>query len=248
MDPDKESCNLSNTFLDRQKQLNQQLLKIERDLNKHNNHRDSNVPKLEDLCIVSRNRNKIKGYRGRQSIFKRPEGPAPKTNLRPIADYRRNPTKWTYYNLDNVSDISDESNREAAFAFLNDLKNRREAESRKQNKIKDKLKNQQAIMDVEMTGVNLEEDEMETEERFVVNDSGKGSISFKKPQKKKEPTEQAKPEFRGNKVIMPEYTFGTKKVQKKNLKKRINSEKIDKNKEMKLDHLRIDGEEEEEEE
>ncbi|OXU22386.1 hypothetical protein TSAR_005078 [Trichomalopsis sarcophagae] len=245
MDPDRGSCCLS--FIDRQKQLNQQLLKIERDLNKHNNHRDSNVPKLEDLCTISRNRNKIKGFRGRQSIFKRPEGPAPKTNLRPIADYRRNPTKWTYYNLDNVSDISDESNREAAFAFLNDLRERREAESRKQNKIKEKLKHQQAIMDVETNEVNSQEDdEMETEERFNVDDSGKGSISFKKPQKKAEPIEQAKPEFRGNKVVMPEYTFGTRKVQKKkNPTQRNKSEKIDKNKEMRLDHLQIEEEEEE---
>lgn len=246
MGPDKGPHSLSDTFQDRQKQLDQQLLKIERDLNKHNNHRDSKVPKLEDLCTITRNRNKIKGFRGRQSIFKRPEGPAPKTNLRPIADYRRNPTKWTYYNLDNVSEISDESNREAAFAFLNDLRERRQAESRKQNKIKEKLKNQQAIMDVDAAKDNSEDDEMDTEERFNADDTGKGSISFKKPQKKTEPTEQAKPEFRGNKVVMPEYTFGTKKVQKKkNPTHRNKSEKIDKSKEMKLDHLQIDEDEEE---
>jgi hypothetical protein len=243
----RESCICVNdNFLDRQKHLNEQLGLIEKSLNKHNNHKDSHVPRLEELSTKPHKKNKIRGFRGRQSLFKRPEGPAPRSNVRIIPDYRKNPTKWTCYSLDDVSDISNESNSATAFSFMNELKQRKQHELKKQLKIKEKLMIQSESMAVDLDSSTSEDNKMNIEDRLITDNENKISISFRKPQKQEETfKEDSKLEFRNNKIIMPEYLVGTKKTSKK--KKSENNrliKKVDKNKEMKLDHLQMYEDEE----
>ena len=250
MDPEKGSISIKDNFFDRQTRLAEQLLQIEKSLNKDVNHKGSKVPRLEDLSTDQSNRNKIKGFQGRQSIFKRPELPPPRHNIRTIAEHHRNPTKWTYYSLDDVPDMSNEMNSQTALAFLDDLKKRKRREAReaqKQNKIKDKLKVHIGAMEIDTTvDASMEYEDIGDEERFVVDDSNKSTIVFKKPHKQEEPFKPVPEiEFRDNKFIMPEYQVGTKKISKKNKTQKSKSQKIDKNKELKLDHLQQCEDEEE---
>lgn len=236
MSSEKGSTCIQDNFVDRQKQLDKQLCMIEKSLNKHNNHTGSRVPRLEDLSATSQSRNKIRGFRGRQSLFKRPEGPAPRSNILTIPDYRRNPKKWTCYSLDDVSEMSNESNSKAAFSFLDELKQRKRREPKTtDDRIRKKLRAHREIMDVD-AGTSQADDDMEMEERFIPDD--KTVISFKKPEKREESFKlDPKPEFRNNKIIMPEYEVGAKKIQKKKELQKRTSGRIDKRREMKLDHL-----------
>ncbi|XP_026465622.1 protein TSSC4-like [Ctenocephalides felis] len=75
-----------------------------------------------------------KKFRGKESIFKRPEAPKPKRlhpNNRP--DFLKNPHKWTKYSLENISstDMSESSNASAAFTFLKELEDRRDQNNMK---------------------------------------------------------------------------------------------------------------------
>ncbi|XP_014218828.1 protein TSSC4 [Copidosoma floridanum] len=221
---------LVENFIGRSKKLSAHLNAIEKTLNKHKNHTDSKVPRLEDLSSCSQFRSKIKGYRGKQSIFKRPEGPAPRTKISAIPDYRKNPEKWTCYNLDDVSEMSNESNSQAALAFLKELKQRKEKKVRKLRVIKGKH--------------DTMEIDIQTEDNNVEGDGSNAVISFRKPMKKKEPSNTSKPEFRSSKIVMPEYVVGLKKAPKKKNLPKAEAEKIDKSKEIKLDHLKFDDGEE----
>ncbi|XP_067004772.2 U5 small nuclear ribonucleoprotein TSSC4 [Anabrus simplex] len=75
-------------------------------------------------------RAETKQFRGKESIFKRPEAPPPRFNVRNIPDYRRNPQKWTKYSLGDVSqeDMSEKSNTAAALSFLRELEARKSVE------------------------------------------------------------------------------------------------------------------------
>ncbi|XP_011501037.1 PREDICTED: uncharacterized protein LOC105364724 [Ceratosolen solmsi marchali] len=230
---------INNNFVDRQKHLNEQLGIAEKSLNKHNNHKDSHVPRLEELSIKSHKKIKIKGFRGRQSLFKRPEGPAPRSKFRIIPDYRKNPTKWTCYSLDNVSDISNETNSETAFLFLNELRQRKQHELKKQYKFKEKLNVRSQNLTHDLDNNTPDNKSIEIEARSISDNEHKNTISFRKPQIKKESCkEDDKPEFRHNKIIMPEYLVGTKKISKKK-QTNIKLQKVLKNNEMRLDHLQM---------
>lgn len=224
MDTESECSSVKNTnFCDRRKNLINQLSELEKSMNKHKNHESSYVPKLEDLTIHSRNKNKLKGFRGRQSIFKRPDAPAPRTNLRTIPDYHLNPKKWTCYSLDDVKDMSNESNSQAAFSFLKELKNQKK-QNTKQN--------------LKLCAESMEVDEVQNTSKKS-EDISKSGISFSKPIRKELSIQlNSKPEFRNNKIIMPEYEVGIRKESKKKNNQRKNI-KIDKNKEMKLEHLQM---------
>ncbi|XP_019871554.2 protein TSSC4 [Aethina tumida] len=157
-------------------------------------------------------RRATKQFRGKESIFKKPQNPAPKNYINKIPDFKKNPHKWTKYSLDDVrdEDISDRSNTRAALSFLNDLKSRRSIEN---------ADNEQA--------------ESDRPAKVLFNSS-----RLEKPEK--QPDEE-KPSFRSSKLVMPEYVVGQKmKKDKKNAS--IKKTKI---KELKLDHLMDDDDDQE---
>ncbi|XP_037933648.1 uncharacterized protein LOC119668269 [Teleopsis dalmanni] len=151
-----------------------------------------------DLCyrdgktVSNLERNKtLKNLQGKESIFKRPEKPIGRClKPRKTPDYQINPHKWKKYSLADV-DISDNTNTSAAFAFLKQIDEHREAneltdqddttskkiEFKKSAKIRQKLKSieSQEVADVEID----------------------------------------KPKLKGSKVVMPEYVIGQKKEKRK---------------------------------
>lgn len=172
-----------------------------------------------------------KKFRGKESIFKRPEGPAPRANFRNIPDYHRNPHKWVKYSLDDVSseDMTERSNMQAAMSFLKELKARREKEEVDQCEEK---------MDIES--------ELQDSVEFKKRTSSQ--VKFRKPRAKDTAEDSknvidSKLVFKSSKIILPEYVVGqrpTKKISKQNRP----VVKVDRSKELRLDHLQEPDEEE----
>lgn len=69
----------------------------------------------------------LKSFRGKESIFKKPEVPLRRCLPRSkIPDFKRNPHKWMKYSLNDVKDedISEAGNKKAALTFLKELEDR----------------------------------------------------------------------------------------------------------------------------
>ncbi|XP_076171521.1 uncharacterized protein LOC143148751 [Ptiloglossa arizonensis] len=235
-------------FENRQKLLFDRLSDAEQECNKNKAITESTdldmtideSNKSKNLRIGQKRKIETKRFRGKESIFKRPEGPAPRAVNRNIPDYHRNPHKWMKYSLDDVSndDMTEQSNTRAALSFLKELKARRSLEQ------------------IEGAG-KMDVDEItstEHDQSKVVFKSKKikaiSDIEFKKPESDTEKTQNTpiiidhndKPVFRSSKVIMPEYVVGQK--QKKKSKKEKLLQKVDRLKQLKLDHLEELDEEE----
>ncbi|XP_018403445.1 PREDICTED: uncharacterized protein LOC108780291 isoform X2 [Cyphomyrmex costatus] len=178
-----------------------------------------------------RQKRETKRFSGKESIFKRPEGPAPRTNFRNIPDYHRNPHKWVKYSLDDVSseDMTERSNTQAAMSFLRELKARRK---------KKEIEEHGEEMDVETCESNS------TETRFKFKNTASSSqITFKKPRTREIMEESDdKPIFKSSKIILPEYVIGQKP--KRICKQNRPVIKVNRSKELKLDHLQEPDEEE----
>lgn len=121
------------SFSDRQRNLFDQLLKAE-DVNK-DKITTAETP-MEETDVGNNNcRNnkrkrpeKTKCFRGKESIFKRPEEPLSKClPVRRLPDFHKNPHKWTKYSLDDVKneDTSDRANTAAALSFLREMEQRK---------------------------------------------------------------------------------------------------------------------------
>lgn len=234
-------------FANRQKLLFDKLTDAEQECNRNkmdaestdvNVNNESNKPQI---ILPSGHKCKIetRRFRGRESIFKRPEGPAPRALNRNIPDFRRNPHKWRKYSLDDVSnnDMTEQSNTRAALSFLKELKARRlvhnvdESEGmnidepgsveQKSKKIGFKAKKLHTASNVEFRKPETEIDEMNDVQVIIEHND--------------------KPIFRSSKIIMPEYVVGQK--QKKKNKKEKSTIKVDRSKQLKLDHLNEPDEE-----
>lgn len=120
------------SFSDRQKNLFDQLLKAE-DVNK--DKITTTESPMEIISVVNNNSinkrkrpEKTKCFRGKESIFKRPEEPLSKClPVRRMPDFHKNPHKWTKYSLDDVKieDTSDRANTTAALSFLREMEQRK---------------------------------------------------------------------------------------------------------------------------
>lgn len=229
-------------FTNRQKRLFDSLSDAEQECNKKKMIVE---PVTEDMDVDERDKSEIlpragrvhrsetRRFRGKESIFKRPEGPALRAARRTIPDYHRNPHKWVKYSLDDVSneDMTEESNTRAALSFLKELKTRRSLDQ------DEKMKG----MDVDES-ISTERKDDKVTFKFKAAKTCSG-IRFKKPTNEMEETQNApviiehddKPVFRSSKIIMPEYIVGQK--QRKQNKKEKPVEKINRLKQMKLDHL-----------
>ncbi|KYQ57690.1 Protein TSSC4 [Trachymyrmex zeteki] len=226
-------------FANRQQALFDQLLIAENKCNKHDKPETDNTEMSERRKRPApsddrRQKRETKRFSGKESIFKRPEGPAPRTNFRNIPDYHRNPHKWVKYSLDDVSseDMTEHSNTQAAMSFLRELKARRK---------KEEIDECGEEMDIEICESNS------TETRFKFKKRASSSqITFKKPRTREimeniaEPDD--KPIFKSSKIILPEYVIGQKP--KKTCKQNRPVIKVDRSKELRLDHLQEPDEEE----
>lgn len=158
-----------------------------------------------------------KHFKGKVSIFKKPEIPPPRNYRQTIPDFRRNPHKWKRYSLCDVSedDMSDKSNTAAAMAFLNEIKSNKSGE----------------------------DEPMQCDEKIMFKQPVRpksGSLGSCVVQLSKEdsPGEDGTSYFRGSKLIMPEYVVGEKNKKIKSKKDDCNKEdKSTEMKEIKLNHL-----------
>jgi len=230
-------------FADRQKLLFDQLLIAESKCNKRDSS-DMNDTEMEMnehernlVCTDNpKQKRQTKRFRGKESIFNRPQGPAPRAKCKVIPDYHKNPHKWVKYSLDDVSneDMTDRSNTQAAMSFLKELKERKKKEEVKQHQ----------KMDVESC-----KEQQQTEFKYK-QDTSTSQIIFKKPQIT-ETTENSeviiesddRPIFKSSKIILPEYQVGLKP--KKICRRNQSVIKVDRSKELKLDHLQQLDEEDE---
>lgn len=220
-------------FANRQRLLFDQLSIAENKCNKHNESEAETVKRVEKRLIssdVRRQKKETKRFLGKESIFKRPEGPAPRANIRTIPDYHRNPHKWVRYSLEDVSpeDMTGRNNTQAAMSFLRELKARRKKE----------VGECEEEMDVEPCNSSAQDP---TEVWFKSKKSS-SQIKFRKLQKK-ETADIAelneKSIFKSSKTILPEYVIGPKRTPKQNRP----VVKVDRSKELRLDHLQEPDEE-----
>lgn len=234
-------------FANRQKLLFDKLSNAEQECNKNKSIIESTEMDIDvdehKKSLVPRHgqkrKSETKRFRGKESIFKRPEGPAPRASNRNVPDYHKNPHKWTKYSLDDVSndDMTEQSNTWAALSFLKELKTRRSIEISEE---------EMDVDDPNSSDKNQSKIVFKSRKNKTTSD-----IQFKKPENEIENTDdnnaivingEDKPTFKSSKVIMPEYIVGQK--QKKKSKKEKPAKKFDQSKQLKLDHLEEADEEE----
>lgn len=158
-------------------------------------------------------RSLTKQFRGKDSLFVKPEVPPWRIIEKQKApDFKLHPHKWTRYSLANVNEMNDKSNAAAAFAFLEEMRIRKNGDCDE--------------------GENGSEDQKIVFNRAVVE-------KFKGPPS---PVAQPKASFCSSKLIMPEYDFGKKVQRKqKNRPQRATGE-TGSGKEIILGHLIMEDE------
>ncbi|OWR43134.1 hypothetical protein KGM_213586 [Danaus plexippus plexippus] len=158
-------------------------------------------------------KHEMKQFRRKESIFKRQEASLRQClRSKTQPDYIKNPQKWVYYTLSDVTpdQMSDKTNTETALAFI------REMEDREENK------NMEVTDD---TGAVFKKPVFNISKTIKLNSE-----------------EKQQPVFKSNKIIMPEYIVGVsgKKPNKKPvIKNQTNTE--EKKVELKLNHLYNDN-------
>lgn len=169
-----------------------------------------------DKYTYKKLKREMKQFRGRESIYKRPEANLRECLMaRTIPDYIKNPQRYKYYSLADVTpdQMSDSTNTATALALIRVMEERDVAQS---------------VMEAE---VDLD-DGVFKKPTFQMS-----SVLRKTPA----PVPEEQPIFKNNKVIMPEYVVGvTKKKEKKVTINKDKSHKSDRSGtkvELKLDHL-----------
>ncbi|CAH1132518.1 unnamed protein product [Ceutorhynchus assimilis] len=200
-------------FKDRQKKVFDQLMVLE-------NSRNSTPTKERDPRDEPRSdrrsqKKETKHFRGKESIFKRPQNPAPKNYINKIPDFKKNPHKWTKYSLEDVQDITDESNTKSAMDFLRELANRKQRENGMEEEKLEELPSK--IVFNKHLRTNTIRDKTTAIDGDINESEQKPTFSHS-----------------SSKIVMPEYVIGQKPPKKDKPKR---SSKADKGKELKLDHL-----------
>lgn len=202
------------SFQERQKNLFEHLKDAEEQYSFCKSNKATSTP---DVVIDKRTYRKVKHemkqFRGRESIFKRQESKIGDClRSKTIPDYIKNPRKWTYYSLSDVTpeQMSDQTNIQTALTFI------REMEEKSNNNI-------------------AEDNEMIIDETGAVFKKPTFNVS---KTLKQVPVEKPEPVFKSNKIIMPEYVIGISgKRQNTNKNKEVKSNKETKHVELKLNHL-----------
>ncbi|KAJ8713575.1 hypothetical protein PYW07_013945 [Mythimna separata] len=206
------------SFQDRQKSLFNQLKEAEDQIgfSKTNKAAPQDYGTIDKFTYKKLKR-EMKQFRGRESIYKRPEA-----NLREclraktIPDHIVNPQKYKYYSLADVTpeQMSDSTNTATALAHIREMEEREASQT-------------------------MMETEMDPDEGVFKKPTFHISSVIKRTPKPEE-----KPVFKNNKIVMPEYVVGvTKKKEKKLTSPLIKKDKSQKSEdsgtkvELKLDHL-----------
>jgi hypothetical protein len=205
------------SFTDRQKSIFDNLTLAEKERNERQQELDrrnqSNNIISAGNSIPSRKRwrSEMKQFRGKESIFKRPDVPPPRFKNKSVPDYHRNPHKWIKYSLGDVSqeDMSDRSNTTAALSFLKEMQERKSQEKME-------------VDDSSSSQITFRQPKHKIK-LLSQYDTSIGIISGMTSGDSRA-SEIEKPSFRSSKLIMPEYVVGMTK-------------KKDKRKHEKLDHL-----------
>lgn len=215
----KTNSDANTDFVNRQKSVFGDLDALVKNSERHVNALNPskrNLSETEERKLIKRQRSDMREFRGQESIFKRPEAPAPSRFMKSIPDFQKHPDKWTKYTLSDVSqdDMSEKSNTAAAMSFLRELKAKKDAEA------------------MDMDG-----------ETKTITFKKPSSYVKSNPESDNEMDLQST-SFKSSKVVMPEYVVGEKKKPKKSAKPK-SIDKGDKLKEIKLGHLleEDDGEE-----
>ncbi|XP_026762613.1 uncharacterized protein LOC113521308 [Galleria mellonella] len=165
-------------------------------------------------------KHEMKQFRGKESIYKRQDANIREClRAKSVPDYIKNPKKWVYYSLADVTpeQMSDATNTATALALIQKL----EEDENKIDKECDK----------------------EKAEVVFKKPTFHSSSTVKKILK----SEDEKAVYKSNKIVMPEYIVGVtrKKEKKENLIKSTSLVKTDNEKkiELKLNHLYEDDEE-----
>lgn len=180
------------SFNDKQKNVFDQLSALENNIHKPATQQQPINIQRSNRTFLIEQREETKYLRGRESIFKRPEQPISRClPVGRVPDFRKNPSKWTKYSLEDVKDedMSERSNTAAALSFLKELENRKET----------------------LTDFKSEP----PPEKIIFK---KSSLIKEEVNEKKEIQSSS---FKNSKVVMPEYIVGQKvKKEKKNKEKR----------------------------
>lgn len=165
-----------------------------------------------DRCAYRKLKHEMKKFVGKESIFKRPEAKLRNClRSKTVPDHVKNPDKWVYYTLSDVTaeQMSDATNTATALALIRELEER-----------------------------NSEKDTMDDDshESFVFK---KPIFKASKTLKVKPIEDEEKPIVKPNKIIMPEYVVGVSKKKEKKNKIQVSNENPDRTKkvELKLNHL-----------
>ncbi|XP_012262317.2 uncharacterized protein LOC105689696 [Athalia rosae] len=231
-------------FADRQKRLSDQLSIAEKQCNKDKNTGTDHPMEIESCTndnegvrlfeTGTKPESETMQFCDQESIFKRPLGPAPRSASRRIPDHRRNPHKWRKYSLENVSsyDMSDSSNTKSAVEILVELRAQR-AKEKSLNNLDSPMESDDNT-DPNSYFIPFKPPHALAGVRFK-------KLSYTERSVKKKPAvvveREEKPIFLNTKVVMPEYVVGQKKKRKGRGKKRTSELKVERTKELKLNHL-----------
>ena len=204
------------SFQDRQKSLFNQL----KDAEDQYGYSKTNKAAPQDYGTIDKFtykklKHEMKQFRGRESIYKRPEANLIEClRAKRIPDHIKNPQKYKYYSLADVTadQMSDATNTATALASLRVMEEKAAAESAMQT-------------------------DVDPDEGLFKKPTFLMSAALRKT-----PKQEEKPIFKNNKMIMPEYVVGvTKKKEKKVITniavKKDKSDNTGTKVELKLDHL-----------
>ncbi|CAG9793951.1 unnamed protein product [Diatraea saccharalis] len=208
------------SFHERQKSLFNQLKDAEE---QYSFSKSNKVSAEQDFGTIDRQtyrkvKHEMRQFRGKESIFKRPEANIREClRAKSVPGYIKNPKKWSYYTLSDVTpdQMSDSTNTATALAFIQEMENKEMASTKPESN-------------------NSQDDFIFKKPTFRVSSTVKrGNFS----------DNENIAEIKNNKIIMPEYVVGvSKKRDKKVIRPRRKSVDITKRADLKLDHLYEDNE------
>lgn len=204
------------SFQERQKCLFNQLKDAEEQysFSKTNKADDSPNHGEVDKQTYRRLKREMKQFRGKESIFKRPGAKIQDVlKHRKVPEFQKNPQKWKYYSLADVTpdQMSESTNRATALALMKRLEEE-EASNNKMDCDSDEFVFKKPIFQVSSTIKRM----------TAMPDN-----------------DDAKVVFKSSRVVMPEYVVGVtkKKDSKKVIRKSTESTETEKKNELKLNHL-----------
>lgn len=173
------------------------------------------LPPLQNTVIRNHNssgrslRRETKPYKGRQSMFSKHDDSADKRIQANRSGVRRNPNKWTYYNMEDVPEVSERSNAAAAAACMNEIQISRRISDPDSDAMDSSDSKIVFRLPIKQTSYkdDLEEAKIKQEDKIFIK----------------------------SKIILPEYVVGEKKksTKPKTIKSKASSSKSN----LKLDHL-----------